>query len=488
MSSSGAAISTDESATETKDSPPRECGSPRLDVEGDRRRFEDDGTSQRVTADDDHTLLRVEDQLTEQPSGDFVGWWWFRRRSRRRGDDPSDNPHQRNHWLALLFGQAIALTAASMNAASFTLVDRYAMQTQLFQLFWVYLLLSGHLFSRCSMRASSDHEPGEMVPQSEEVTAEETVDIEESEEDEPYYLPFLPTNLSRRLPLRIQWWIYLLMSLLDVLPNFLVLYSYGYTSLTSTTLLGSLTVPSTMLFTRLILSKNFRPHHYVGVLLCVLGGSLTIYTDSTGKESPSSQSDHQGHPVRSHYYVGDILAATAALLYGLGDAIAEYTVKNLDRFEYLGMLGLFGMLLTGMTFPFLEHQALQELVSMPVGEILQVCALLLWYILSVLLYYVLETKFLVSSDATFLNLSMQSVNLWAVVFTVAAHRDSRPPLMFLGALTLVFSGVYLYEMGWSCFCCWFDGNCKIRRRRRLSEVEIVHGGIQTHNYQSLYPR
>ena len=175
-------------------------------------------------------------------------------------------------------------------------------------------------------------------------------------------------------------------------------------------------------------------------------------------------------------------------MYGLGDAVAEYTVKNLDRFEYLGMLGVFGAVLTGLTFPILEHGALQDLAAMPMEETRQVVALLLWYILSVLLYYVAETKFLVSSDATLLNLSMQSVNLWAVVFTVTAYRESGPPPIFVAALTLVFAGVFVYEMGQYFSCCWFDEHCKFRRRRRLSEVEIIPRDVQAHNYQSVFPR
>ena len=272
---------------------------------------ESSGLASSSTTSTEDPMWTEENRSVMQTATAFVGWWRLPRRRRRRsthhqgdGDSSSDNndpssSRQRNPWLALLFGQAIALTASSMNAASYTLVDRYAVQTQLFQLFWVYILLSGHLFLRsttttiaASDRADPSGHQVQVVPQTEEEDgpSEESVDIEENdgEGEEYYYVPFLPSFLSRRLPLRIPWWIYLSMSLLDVVPNFLTLFSYGYTSLTSTTLLGSLTVPSTMLFTRLLLSKIFRPHHYAGVVLCVLGGTLTIYMDSTGSESSSS--------------------------------------------------------------------------------------------------------------------------------------------------------------------------------------------------------
>ena len=268
-----------------------------------------------------------------------------------------------------------------------------------------------------------------------------------------------------------------MMSIIDVVPNFFILFSYGYTSLTSTTILGSLTVPTTMLFSRLILKKIFHPHHYVGVLLCVLGGVMTIYTDSTNGDSSQTGKSEA---------FGDLLAVVAALMYGLGDAVAEYTVKNLDRFEYLGMLGLFGAIITGLTFPFVELKSLEGVFTKPTNNTGQVVAIYLWYILSVLLYYVLEARFLMSSDATMLNLSMQSVNIWAAVFSMTRYHGKGVSSLFWVALLLVFSGVFVYEIGWRCCCCWFDmQSCRFRGRRRMSEVEIVQATPESISYQSV---
>ena len=270
------------------------------------------------------------------------------------------------------------------------------------------------------------------------------------------------------------------MSLLDVFPNWLTLISFRYTSLTSTTLLGSLTVPSTMFFSRHILSKIFRPHHYIGVLLCIIGGSLTIYMDSFVNDDDDSTTP----TLHSHSYIGDLLAIIAGVIYGLGDSIAEYCVKHIDRHEYLGMLGLFGALLTGATFPWIEHKSFNDLMGTSTEEKLQVVAVLLCYVLSVFLYYETEAMFLIASDATLLNLSMQSVNLWAVLFSITAYQDSVPPLLFFVALVLVVIGVFVYEMGWH--CCYCNERCKYQRRTRSpSEVEVVRESQLAINYQSL---
>jgi Solute carrier family 35 len=49
---------------------------------------------------------------------------------------------------------------------------------------------------------------------------------------------------------------YILISIIDVVSNILASCSFHYTSLTSTTLLGSLSIPTNMFFARLLMKKN----------------------------------------------------------------------------------------------------------------------------------------------------------------------------------------------------------------------------------------
>jgi solute carrier family 35, member F1/2 len=406
------------------------------------------------TMSDDTEEMRKEDGT---PSSSEI-------RNRQRDADVAavDDVPQLSNWSALMFGQSIALVAATMNAVSFTLWNRYEVKTQLFQLFCMYILLSTHMllvdnrYFHIPAELHHDHHRESSDDGNEDVS---TTNV--------YLLPFLPSCF--RIRLRAPWWVYFFISCLDVFPNLLTLLSFRYTSLTSTTLLGSLTVPSTMLFSRFIMSKHFRCHHYVGVLLCVIGGSLTLYMDT---ESTNESRDH----ISTSSYIGDILAVSAALMYGLGDTIAEYWVKQLDRYEYLGMLGFFGILLIGVTFPWIEFDALRDLLKSQEHP-LEVAALLGVYVASVLLYYMSEAKFLVTSDATLLNLSMQSVNLWAFLFSFGTSQNL-PPALFFVALVLVVSGVFVYEMG-----IFHDSKCRTNKPRSSSEVEIIQG--ETENYRTL---
>jgi hypothetical protein len=133
-----------------------------------------------------------------------------RQELRRDGNHNNHTTQSKRKWFPLIFGQIRALLASSVNASSYTLNQHFGLETQFFQMFWIYLILSLHLILR-----------KEQPPVSPEVSS--------------YTLP------GTIIRLRIPWWIYFIISILDVFPNLMTLLSFRYTSLTSTTLLGSLT-------------------------------------------------------------------------------------------------------------------------------------------------------------------------------------------------------------------------------------------------------
>jgi solute carrier family 35 protein F1/2 len=313
----------------------------------------------------------------------------------------------RQKWQSLLFGQLIALIATSQNAASFTLEYGMGIVFPFFLMLHTYIILSLHLFF---VDRSSENYTGERC----------------------HTLPF--TNVKLKFP----WWGYLCLSIMDVGPNFLTLLSLSYTSLTSTTLLGSLTVPSTMLVCRFLLGKVYKPNHYVGVMMCMTGGILIMWTDLNQSNSDETLIS------LPHSYFGDLLAVTAAILYGVSDAAGEYWAKHVDRVEYLGMLGLFGTVFTLILSFLLEREAILTLFD-GTDTWLPVAGILFWYLCSLVSYYISSTLFYVKSDATLLNLSLQCSNIWAVIFSVVAFREF-PPTLFYVALVLVVGGVFVYEL------------------------------------------
>mmetsp|Transcript_3625 Transcript_3625/g.8288 ORF Transcript_3625/g.8288 Transcript_3625/m.8288 type:complete len:380 (+) Transcript_3625:103-1242(+) len=305
--------------------------------------------------------------------------------------------------VAICFGQLIALMAASTNAASFTL--EYGMKASGFPMslmFPSYIIMSLHLSIR-----------------------------PEISDGEVYKMPITAIELRR------PWWHYICLSVLDILPNYLTLISLNHTSLTSTMILGSLTVPSTMAVCGVILGKRFRQAHYLGVALCLTGGLLTLWTD--GNQSSSGDAISQPHP-----YFGDICATLAAVLYGVADSVGEFWTKRVDRKEYLGMIGLHGAIFSFVVFLFVERHVLFSLIGMGIFG-LEAFGIVFWYTLSLVSFYVLASLFLEFSDATLLTLSLQSSNIWAILFSIAAFHLVPPiPVCFAGIL--IAAGVTVYEI------------------------------------------
>jgi drug/metabolite transporter (DMT)-like permease len=333
----------------------------------------------------------------------------------RRSSRGEDSSNRLGHWKILLFGQLIAFVAASANACSFVLTYNLKVSLPMIEMFIMYLCLC--LCYIGAMRQKADS-PKALT----------------SEEQPPsrYMLPLT------RIRLHIPWWIYMGVATLDLGANYMTLLSFRYTSLMSTSLLGSLTIPSVMIVSCLLLHRVFRTPHYIGVCLCILGGTMTVWLDFD-----SELSAELGH---AHSYVGDALAIMAALVYGLGDSLAEYSIKHIDRFEYLFMIGLCGALLAGIQAPFTEGAALYHfIVETPVATQIQAIFGIAFYVTALICYYILATLFLVHGDATLLVLSLQATQFWAILFSVVAE-DHIPTIWFFLAVFLMVTGVFIYEI------------------------------------------
>lgn len=314
---------------------------------------------------------------------------------------------QKSGIYALVFGQMVTLFSISQSAASFTLEYGFGKVFPFFLLFGTYLILSLHLIFPNAVSS-----------------------------DEPMYnLPLTPFRLRK------PWWYYLGLSFLDVSPNYFTLLALQHTSLTSTTLLGSLSVPSTMLFSWIFLRKRYKAVHFIGIALCLTGGFFTIWIDATAVTNSSPTNSPSRHP---HSYYGDIFAVLAALLYGIGDTAGEFWSKHVDRREYSGMLGFFGSIFCFSFIILFEEEEISNLLQ-DRNSYWSILGIMVWFHLSLVGFYVLASLFLVSSDATLLLLSLQTSNLWAILYSMVAFHES-PSQFFYAAAVMVVSGVFVYEL------------------------------------------
>ena len=253
--------------------------------------------------------------------------------------------------------------------------------------------------------------------------------------------------------------------------------SFQETILSSSMLLTSLSVLSTVLLRKMIFGSNIGGKgRLFGVCLCILGGCLCLQGDM--HHSQIDMNRDLSHESRIYLH-GDLLALVAAFLYGLNDVLAEYFVKNSDRVEYLGMLGVFGSMFSfGLQAPILEGEAVRELVTkfsqndMMVSDLFWVLFLLFCFVVMLSFFYVAVSIFLSENDATILNLSLQSCPLWAVVLATVGEIFTSgevqwfPSPVFFVALILVVVGTFSYESAEErneCLDCNAEDYCEVAK-------------------------
>ncbi|KAA8586576.1 hypothetical protein FQN60_000412 [Etheostoma spectabile] len=145
--------------------------------------------------------------------------------------------------------------------------------------------------------------------------------------------------------LKTKWWKYLLMGLADVEANYAVVKAYQFTTLTSIQLLDCFVIPVLMVLSWFFLKTRYRLVHFVAVTVCLLGVGAMVGADIlAGRDQGST----------SHVVLGDGLVLLSAGLYAVSNMCQEHTVKNLSRVEFLGMMGLFGTLISGIQLAVLE--------------------------------------------------------------------------------------------------------------------------------------
>ena len=238
---------------------------------------------------------------------------------------------------------------------------------------------------------------------------------------------------ERGLRLGSPWYIYLLLGLLDVQSNFLVVSAFRLTSLTSISLLDCTSIPWVMFFSSRILGRSYNRWQYLSALVCVAGIGLIILSDSSSSSSGPS-------PI-----AGDAICLAGAFLYALNNVLCEKYVQY-DRFEYLGMMGLFAACVSVVQMLALERAEVWRLFTEPdpACEPGESGGLVAGYVASISGFYVLVSGFLVDSSAALLNVSLLTADIYSLLFVVFAEGVVPNWLYFLGTAA-VFLGVGLFN-------------------------------------------
>ncbi|KAM4788802.1 solute carrier family 35 member F2 isoform 1-T1 [Cyanocitta cristata] len=152
--------------------------------------------------------------------------------------------------------------------------------------------------------------------------------------------------------LKQRWWKYIFLGLADVEANYMIVKAYQYTTLTSVQLLDCFGIPVLMALSWFILRARYRLIHFLAVAVCLLGVGTMV-----GADILAGRHDNEGSDV----VIGDVLVLLGASLYAISNVSEEYIVKNLSRVEFLGMVGLFGTIISGLQLAIVEHREIMKI-------------------------------------------------------------------------------------------------------------------------------
>ncbi|XP_077197701.1 solute carrier family 35 member F2 isoform X1 [Paroedura picta] len=147
--------------------------------------------------------------------------------------------------------------------------------------------------------------------------------------------------------LKEKWWKYIVLGLVDVEANYAIVKAYQYTTLTSVQLLDCFGIPVLMALSWFFLRARYKLIHFLAVAVCLLGVGTMV-----GADILAGRQEGEG----SNVVIGDILVLLGASLYAISNVSEEYIVKNLSRVEFLGMVGLFGTVISALQLGILEHK------------------------------------------------------------------------------------------------------------------------------------
>ncbi|XP_023639263.1 solute carrier family 35 member F1-like isoform X1 [Capsella rubella] len=268
--------------------------------------------------------------------------------------------------------------------------------------------------------------------------------------------------LYRRPAIKVKWYNYLLLAYVDVEANFLVVKAFQNTSMTSVMLLDCWAIPCVLILTRVFLKTKYRMMKISGVVICILGVVMVIFSDVHAGDRAGGS-----NPVK-----GDLLVIAGATLYAVSNVSEEFLVKNADMIELLAFLGLFGAIIAAIQISIFERGVLKAVhwsteavsillhlrFSFPFQSLCKTSGLLFlesFYTFQILLYlgvalalflfYSLITVLIKNNGATMFNLSLLTSDMWAVLIRTFGYHEKVDWLYFLAFATTAI-GLIIYSM------------------------------------------
>ncbi|XP_059083664.1 solute carrier family 35 member F2-like [Tigriopus californicus] len=235
-----------------------------------------------------------------------------------------------NVWKSILLGQLISLLLCSSCVLCQILVDNYNFKLPSGQSLLYYLLLFVVYFPiLCCRRARrSSVSSG---------SGTNNVTNASLKAPDPLY------QVLRQRGLR-----YFFLAVVDTQANYLIQRAFQYTTLTSVQLLDCFCLPTVLILSWLILRARYKLTHIGGMALALMSVVSLVWIDiDDGKGGVTSGGRNR--------LIGDMLTLSGSFLTGITFVGLEHSVRFHDPYEFLGIVGLFGSIITAVQIGLLER-------------------------------------------------------------------------------------------------------------------------------------
>ncbi|XP_078733305.1 solute carrier family 35 member F2-like [Lampetra fluviatilis] len=231
--------------------------------------------------------------------------------------------------------------------------------------------------------------------------------------------------------LRARGWKYALLALVDVEANYLVVKAYQYTTLTSVQLLDCMVLPVVFALSWFFLRVRYRAGHVVAVALCLVGVGAMVGADRLTGRSQGEASNRA---------LGDMLVVAGAVLYGVCNVCEEQLVRSQGRVEFLGAVGLFGTLISGVQLAIAERNALAS-----VEWTWRVGLLYAGFACCMFSLYSLMPLALRLTSAASVNLAILTADLYSLFLGTFLFKYPFSAL-YIAAFLIIISGLIVYSV------------------------------------------
>uniref|UniRef100_A0A8D2J7T4 Solute carrier family 35 member F2 n=1 Tax=Varanus komodoensis TaxID=61221 RepID=A0A8D2J7T4_VARKO len=229
--------------------------------------------------------------------------------------------------------------------------------------------------------------------------------------------------------LKRKWWKYILLGLVDVEANYTTVKAYQYTTLTSVQLLDCFGIPVLMALSWFILHARYKLIHFIAVAVCLLGVGTMV-----GADILAGRKDGEG----SNVVIGDVLVLLGASLYAISNVSEEYIVKNLSRVEFLGMVGLFGTIISSLQLAIVEHRDIAN-----IQWNWKVALLFLAFAVCMFGLYSFMPLVIKVTSATSVNLGILTADLYSLFFGIFLF-GYKFSVLYLLSFVVIMVGFILY--------------------------------------------